>query len=58
MSRECYVLEDYDRDTETWSPILAAPTRDAMEVAHAKWPDTAANPKRIVRYVPDTEEKP
>jgi len=51
MQREVYVLEEHS-DGEGWYPVSCAHTRYEVECIHARWPDTKANPKRIVTYVP------
>ena len=53
MTREVYVLEEYS-DGEGWYPVRSSEMRDEVECIHARWPDTKANPKRIVTYGPTT----
>lgn len=53
MTREVYVLEEYS-EGEGWYPARSSETRYEVECIHARWPDTTANPKRIVTYVPTT----
>jgi len=57
MTREVYVLEEYDREENAWYPVASAHTRYEVECIHARWPDTKANPKRIVAYVPAQQQE-
>ena len=52
MMRECWVIEEQNDDGE-WYVIFCGGKITAEEEL-ARWPSTPENPKRIVRYVPDT----
>lgn len=53
--RIIYALEEFSLG-EGWYPIYARHDKEDVAHYHARWPDTLANPKRVVAYVPQQVE--
>jgi len=57
VMRECWVIEEQN-DNGEWYIIHLFGGRGAADEELARWPSTPENPKRVVRYVPDTTAPP